>query len=156
MEATVPENIKTALTSNDFNPNIVTELCDLLDISSFHRDGFRKYSDISNNLVAEAERDEWFNYQEPLMGTEHTEVLVFSDIEGEYVYSGNEKENDLVEDCFMFALKFPNVWEIDEYKGIRTKDEVLDAIRNAAKPLLKDNIDCWSNRLGFLIGSSCG
>jgi hypothetical protein len=155
METTVPENIRKALADSDCNTGIITELCDLLDISFFHRDGIKAFSDISNILVAEAERDEWFIGSEPLMGTDHVEVLVYSDIEGEYVYAGKEKEDNQIEDCFIFSLSFPKVWDIEEHKGIRTKEEAVQAIREAAKPLIKDNID-WSKRLGFLIGSSYG
>ena len=155
IETTVPEHIKTALAGNDFSAGIVTELCGLLDMSGYSRDGFKSYSDISNSLVAEAGLEEWFNRPNPLMGTADVGVFIFSDIEGEYVFDTEHKENQYQDDCFMFSLDFPLVWRIGDCTGPKSRSEVVELIREAARPLLKDDID-WEERLGALIGSSCG
>ena len=98
---------------------------------------------------------EWFeDYDPPVMGTEKVSVYVFSEIEGDYSYDNDETEDEYLEDGYMFSLYVPFVWDIEKYK-IRTKEEIVQLIREAAKPLLKDNID-WDKRLGYLIGSSFG
>jgi hypothetical protein len=154
-EDTVPDHIRTALAENRFVPNIASELDEIFDMRMDDHEEKTDYSYISNSLVDDSEQNEWFIGNEPLMGTDSAEVLVYSDIEGDFVYANNETGDDIIEGCFMFALSFPKAWDIEEHKGIRTKEEAVQAIREAAKPLLKDNID-WSKRLGFLIGSTYG
>ena len=152
---TVPDCIKEALACNDFNAIAVLDLCNLLCISEYDRNSIKSYSDISNNLLADAERDEWFEWPNPLMGTKMVPVCVFSDIEGKFIADNDSDGYEDVCECFMFSLNFPLAWRVDEYTGPRSRDEAVALIREAAKPLLKDGID-WDARLGALIGSSCG
>jgi len=155
IETTVPDHIKTALAGNDFSAGVVSELCGLLDMSNYSRDGFKSYSDISNSLVAQAGPEEWFDRPKPLMGTDDVGVFIFSDIEGEYVFDTERKESQQQDNCFIFSLDFPLVWRIGDYTGPKSRNEVIELIREAARPLLRDDID-WDERLGALIGSSCG
>ena len=155
MEVTVPDNIQTALAERNFNPAIVAEICELLGIPKNMRDNYKCYADISNSCVADAEAEEWFSGREPLMGTSEAEVMIFSDIEGDYVFDAEFKGSQYADDCFMFSVPFPCAWQIADFQGAKDRESILANIRVAAQPLLKDDID-WSDRLGILIGSTFG
>ena len=152
-EIILPDHIVNALNNNEFKTEIAAEIGELLDMRIKEVNKIKDYSYISNNLIDGAEYEDWFNREEPLMGTKETSVFIFSYIEGEYVYDNIEKENELIENCYMFSLNFPLVWEIEKYHGIKTKNEILEKIKKVAEPMLKDGIE-WESRLGYLIGSS--
>jgi hypothetical protein len=105
--------------------------------------------------VAEAEREEWFNSSNPVMGTAEVSIFAFSDIEGDYIFDTEVKGMQEEDNCFMFSLDFPLLWRTDLYTGPKTRNEIVRLIRDAARPLLKDDIN-WDERLGVLIGSLCG
>ena len=146
---TLSDDIKTSLYNNEFNRETVAKLCEVLE---FDIDSIYDYSDISNKIISDSCLSEWYaDYYPPLIGSNEVEFAVFNEIEGDYYYAG-KNEDEYIEDCYMFSLFTPFVWDINDYKGCRTKDECVQKIREAAKTLLKDDID-WEKRLGYLIGS---
>jgi hypothetical protein len=153
---TLPENIKSALQLNIFNKDMALELCKKLEIEIKDTQGVQSYSYISDALISEAHLPEWFEESDsPLMGTNEISVYVFSDIEGDYCYDNAETKNEYVEDGYMFSFYVPLTWNIKKRDNWQTREEIVEQLRETAKPLLKDGID-WDKRLGYLIGSEFG
>jgi len=149
---TLPDDIKTSLYNNEFNREIAEKLCTVLEIAIEDIDSIYGYSDISDKIISNSCLPEWYaDLYPPLIGSSEVEFAVFNEIEGDYYYAG-KNEDEYIEDCYMFSLFTPFVWDIGKYTGCRTKAECVQQIREAAKTLLKDDID-WEKRLGYLIGS---
>ena len=150
---TPPDNIMQALTAGVFDETVAAEICEILDVDN--KGNITDYQQISDILVSEVLRDEWFDGNTPIMGTDKAPVSAYTDIEGDFVFDNDETEDEYVEECYVFSLRQPFVWDISEHKGFRTRNEVVGHIKEAAAVLLKDDID-WDKRLGYLIGSTFG
>jgi hypothetical protein len=155
-EIALPENIKSTLHLNIFNKDMALEICEELEIEIKDTQELKDYSYISDALISEAHMPEWFEQSpSPLMGTKEMSVYVFSDMEGDYYYDNDEKSDEYVADGYMFSFEIPFIWDIRKRDSWHTREEIVEQLRESAKPLLKDDID-WDKRLGYLIGSEFG
>lgn len=152
---TPPDNIMQALIGGVFDETVASEICEMLDIDVDNTGDVANYQHISDILVSDVLRDEWFDGHTPLMGTDKAPISVYTDIEGEFIFDNDETGNECVEECYVFSLYQPYTWDISEHKGFKTRSEVVEHIKEVAAVLLKDDID-WDKRLGYLIGSHFG
>lgn len=146
------ELTRNAISNGIFNDNAAKEICGELNVP-YKAEDIKSFSVISNILLDD--KRDWFDGEDRFMGNDEIGVELFTDIEGVFRYTHQEDKTEQITECLMFTLTTPFPWEIDNYTGPRSKEQVIRLLQEVSKPLLKDNID-WESRLGELLGTVFG
>jgi hypothetical protein len=138
-----------ALIQDNFNQEAAEEIYTKLELPDYTKANATDYSGILRELLDD--KDNWI---EDYLEQDSNGITLerFVNVEANF-YIGNDEE--YVENTLVFTLDSPLPWEIDNYTGPKSKKDVVALIENAAKELLKDDID-WESRLGQIIGAYFG
>lgn len=143
--------IQSVLKSNVYDQEVAQEICGLLDVT--FDPNATDYSFISDNFTEDLSY--WIDDGYGKIENGIVESFYFTDLEAEFRYASEDIENERLESCLILSLHSPLIWGIAEFDGPKTKQEVIDCIREAVKHLLRDDIN-WERRLGDLVGTTFG
>lgn len=139
------------LCSGIYDRDAAEEICQKLSLT--FDGGATDYSTLSDQLLDDL--SDWITDGPGVINVGTVATNYFTDLEAEFRFDSEEIEDEFVDTCLIMTVPSPFIWNIADYDGPRTRQEVTELIRNAAKTLFKDNID-WERRLGELIGTTFG
>lgn len=87
------------------------------------------------------------------IGNDMVYTSVYSNLIGDFMFYDEDKPWDHIDgECMMLCFSVPYVWDIQNANIPADKNEAILQLKDAAKSLLKDDIN-WEDRLGSLFAA---
>lgn len=138
------------LQERQFDIKTAKELCCVFGTTMSEGDMTEDYNFIMAELLDDVTSLFYVNEGEVSpFNTENAYGFMFPELEGEFLFD-SEKEAEELDGCLMMlCFSVPYVWSQDN-KGPKTRQQAVEMLHEAAKPLLRSDID-WDERLGKAI-----
>lgn len=153
LNLSISEKAFKNLQERKFDIDTARELCVAFDNEMPQDQDTVDYNFIRTDLLEEIDEFFYVNDNEPSpFNTDHVTGIRDTEIEGEFFIEGSEEGEELDEYVMMLAFNVPHVWNRKDDTGPKTRQEAVEMLQEAAKTLLRDDID-WDKRLGVMIAS---